>query len=325
MGAYGIGSNLNLVVWSTALLLQEHPNTTVLLDDATAQSACAQGFQELLLPQVPKMHHGPAPTGCQTMDHSAMAAYIRSYTGFPGGTWVQYINHTEPNDGSNFFHQVSVPGLTVQAKARHSEVWNAMWHALCPVVQQFWQLAPPVQQHQQMFEQAVRGNSSAPVVAVHVRGGDKIAAGSREIPLTFDYSYQRGLQLVAQQLAGQSSLSVGTQQRSLGKHQQQPSCLLFGDDKRLMDEVASQAHSILNCSKLQLAIAAGSLQPWRGSKCGAVQTMLADMDTLAWADYTVGTMWSNFDAVAYYAAVCVYARQHATYVDGSRNPFGPYV
>jgi hypothetical protein len=56
----------------------------------------------------------------------------------------------------------------------------------------------------------------------------------------------------------------------------------------------------------------------------SAQTMLADMDTLAWADYTVGTMWSNFDAVAFYVAVCSYGRQQSTYVDGSRNPFGPY-
>lgn len=329
MGSSGIGSNLNLVVWSTALLLQEHPNNTVLLDSAAAAAACPLGFEELLLPQQPAVLNtslSAAPAHCKQMNHGAMAAYVRAYTGFPKGRWLQYVNQTGPNDGSSFFHQVSMPNMTHEARARHAEIWGAMWHALCPVVQRFWQLAPPLQQRQEVYKRSLRSNSSAPIVAIHVRGGDKLASQTREVPLSFDYSFDKGLRLVAQQLSSRSDSSRHFGSKQLQREQEPgPVCLLFGDDQQLMQQVRAQAEEILRCSKVQHAAAAGSHQPWTGKQCSRVQTMLAEMDMLAWADYTVGTMWSNFDSVAFYAAVCSYGRQQATYIDGSQNPYGPYL
>lgn len=219
-----------------------------------------------------------------------------------------------------------LPGMTADAKARHGEIWNAMWHALCPVVRNVWQLAPPLKQRQEAYKRSLRSNSSAPIVAIHVRGGDELAQGSREVPLEFDYTYEKGLRLVAQKLAASSDSSGRSAAKQLQpEHKLGPVCLLFGDDQQLMQQVRAQAEDILNCSMMQHAAAAGSHRPWEGKQCLHVQTMLAEMDMLAWADYTVGTMWSNFDAVAFYAAVCSYGRQQATYVDGSRNPFGPYL
>jgi hypothetical protein len=336
MGSAGIGSNLNLVVWTTALLLQEHPNNTVLLDSAVALSACPLGFAELLMPQQPAVlstqHNNNTPANCQRMGHPAMAAYVRTYTGFPKGRWLGYVNQTGNNDGSSFFHQVSMPGMTEEARARHAEIWGAMWHALCPVVQEFWQLAPSMQQRQEAIKKSLRGNSSGLVVAIHVRGGDKLQSKTREVPVNFDYSFDKGLRLVAHQLSARSGSSTRTTARHLKPWQVQqqarthgPVCLLFGDDKELIEQVRAQAQQILNCSVLQHAAAAGSYRPWEGQQCTRVQTMLSELDMLAWADYTVGTMWSNFDSIAFYAAVCSYGRQQSSYVDGSRNPFGPYV
>jgi hypothetical protein len=207
-----------------------------------------------------------------------------------------------------------------------------MWHALCPVVQKFWQLAPSMQQRQEAIKQSLRGNSSAPVVAIHVRGGDKLADKTCEVPLGFDYSFDKGLRLVAQQLSAESGYSARSTAQRLKPWQMQqqarphgPVCLLFGDDEQLMKQVRAQAQKVLNCSVLQHAAAAGSYRPWEGQKCALVRTMLSELDMLAWADYTVGTVWSNFDSFEFYAAVCSYGRQQDTYVDGSRNPFGPYV
>jgi hypothetical protein len=106
MGSAGIGSNLNLVVWTTALLLKEHPNNTVLLDSAAALSACPLGFAELLLPQQPAVlspQNNNTPANCIKINHAAMAEYVRSYTGFPKGRWLGYINQTGHNDSSSLF------------------------------------------------------------------------------------------------------------------------------------------------------------------------------------------------------------------------------
>jgi hypothetical protein len=340
-GNAGLGSNLNLIIWTTALLLQEQPNATIFLDERSTLAACRDGLDELMLPQQPKVLHvnrDKAPPGCVVWSTDAIEGFVRGYTG-SHGHWAQYIGRTSRRwmfGGSSdvgFTHMVSLPGMPAASRQRHAQIWHGMWHALCPVMQRFWQFAPQLQQRRKALQQSLRGNSTAPIVAIHVRGGDKVAPGTREVPEEFDYSFHKGMELVAQQLAVRGIASVPQQATQQGSQQQQqqksetPICLLFGDDKQLMDDVGSQARRILNCSRLQQAPAAGSFTPWGDDNvnCGMVQTMLADMDTLAWADYSIGTMWSNFDSVAFYAAVCNYGRQQETYVDGSRNPFGPYL
>jgi hypothetical protein len=322
MGGSGIGSSLNNVILATTLLLQEHPNNTVFLDASPGSAACDHGFRELLLPQQPGLWNNSVTADCKRMSTKDMFKYIQTYSGYPDGDWLKYVNQAGPGDGSGFFHQVSMPNMTAPEKARHSLIWDAMWHAMCPVIRRFWILSPAVRQRQEIFKQSLRSNSSAPVVAIHVRGGDKIAAGTREIPGWFDYTFVRGLEKVAEQLGKEPKTHAESNHQQ--QLQQRPVCLILGDDAQLMATVRDQAQQILNCSQLLHAAAAGSHVPWGSKQCDRVQTMLADTDTLAWADYTVGTMWSNFDAVAFYVAICSYGRQQATYVDGSRNPFGPY-
>lgn len=111
-----------------------------------------------------------------------------------------------------------------------------------------------------------------------------------------------------------------------------PVCVLVGDDATLLAAVEQQAKRILSCSKVKVMPPAGSEPPFlelydspNAARCQEVKDMLADMYLLASADYTVGTMWSNFDSIAYYAAVCNYNRSPGTYVDGSQMVFGPYL
>lgn len=148
--------------------------------------------------------------------------------------------------------------------------------------------------------------------------GDKIANKTAEVPKSFDYTYERGIAAVAVQLAKAAAP---------GGRSHRPICVLVGDDAELMANVRKQAERVLMCATVKAMEPAGSVAPFgKGSNsCSKLQRMLVDMDLIAWANYTVGTMWSNFDSVAYYAAICSYKRSQESYVDGSAMVFGPYI
>jgi hypothetical protein len=158
--------------------------------------------------------------------------------------------------------------------------------------------------------------------------GDKLAPSTREVPTGFDYTFARGIDNVASQLAAAAAAAARGAAGNMTL--QPPHCILMGDDAALLETVRQKVAAVLQCGQLTVRPPAGSVRPFDGGapsvqRCDKLSAMFAEIELLAAADYTVGTMWSNFDSVAYYAARCVHNRSAATYVDGSAAAFGPYV
>lgn len=164
-----------------------------------------------------------------------------------------------------------------------------------------------------------------------MHAGDKLAPSTREVPANFDYSFDRGINTVAEQLAvAAAAAAAGHTASNATSTLHRPHCIMMGDDAQLIETVRQKVASVLQCSQLTVRSPAGSVRPFDGgspnqARCATLSDMVVEMDLLASANFTIGTMWSNFDSVAYYAAMCVYNRSAETYVDGSASFYGPYV
>lgn len=171
LGPHGVGSNFNFIIWFTAMFLQLHPGTKFYLNGSSVGGVC-NGLAEVLAPALPSLvGKEKPPAGCAVWSKAAMIVYVRSYT---SKRWVQYVGF---NNGAGFMHQAAQVDMPLEARLRHEQIWDAMWQALCPVVRQFWRFPPEFQREIDAIKANLTSGDSAgaPVVAIHVRGGEPTA------------------------------------------------------------------------------------------------------------------------------------------------------
>ncbi|KAK9823276.1 hypothetical protein WJX72_001530 [[Myrmecia] bisecta] len=146
----------------------------------------------------------------------------------------------------------------------------------------------------------------APHVAFHVRGGDKFAEDQRGKRMS-----TRPEHLVASFRAQYPSVQGGT-------------CMLIGDDHKLLDQTAALVRQHLHCTVLRRGIEAGSKHEqaeFNGlpleQRCAATHRLVVDLEVMAQAEYFVGSATSGMLFLVRSLRHAVYHKPPDTCVEAS--------
>ncbi len=196
-------------------------------------------------------------------------------------------------------------GLNPTQAQQRSRAVQPFFDKLCAAVRRTWVLSDELR-HIADYELSQLQLLPGPLVVVHIRGGDKLANGTTEIPPGYAYNFTAGMRRL-----------VRAHPKAAGG-----SCVLLGDDATLLPVVATAARSVLRCktvvSRLEPAYAhvqkEFNAQPVE-QRCARTKKYLVDLELLARADYSLGTVHSNVDLLAYQIQRCVVGKAGDTYVD----------
>ncbi|KAG2427619.1 hypothetical protein HXX76_012271 [Chlamydomonas incerta] len=151
------------------------------------------------------------------------------------------------------------------------------------------------------------------LVAVHARGGDKLAAGRwREVDDVYASAYN---------FSGGFAHLLATHPEAAGS-----TCVILGDDHALAAMLVGPAEALLRCARVVNGVPPSPAHDQdvfnalpESSRCGRAHAFMADLALLAASDYTVGSIKSNVDLLAFLLGRCLYGRVAGSYVDAALN------
>ncbi|KAG2491843.1 hypothetical protein HYH03_009799 [Edaphochlamys debaryana] len=291
----------------------ESPNITLYLDWSMSPYAChdrndtshdpmSDFFLPELLPPGVESAFGKgdlADRGCYDLIHKRSGLTNRAYN----------------KPLRKFVHNVS--------QSEHHPRWlavkRALLQAVCPAAVGLWRSLHPSLQAE--ADAVLHSLPDEPFVALHVRGGDKIAEyAGRGARTNSDHSLLGGM------------VALATRHPSARGR----TCVVMGDDPVLAEVVIAHATRVLKCKAFHLRlpplqqatpqanetnVTVGHEQRRFNSapieqRCNATRSFITDLNIMAAAPYFVGNTVSNVVSMAFWLRGCVHHHDLDTLFDG---------
>lgn len=308
LGAFcrGLGSSFNMVLWAAAILKQQRPDITLYYDHTKSPYQCssAKTLEAVLRPGNRLLKTSEPPSDCvpQRFVRHAVATEELLMKSL-GGLITETVHVDQP------------PITSFQQSVERRLLLDAMFQAICPIVMDFWHLAPELEARANVVKRQLQ-SKQRPVIAIHARGGDKKKELRKYVdPDTHQYPMLEGMQRLAATHPGI---------RLSG-----PVCLIFGDDNNYAQQVREMAETELNCSEIILRVPKADKHGYdkqefkqltQNLRCQATGDYLVDIELMGWSTLLVANHRANADTTATFLRKCKYFYDYSSTIPGTGAP-----